>query len=204
MRAVADRAIELRAAHTFSIAVEDGGQWFNRALLYDADGSLVVGYDKIHTTEAEADPMGISSGTSIVTEKWSECTIGFAVCFDLYFSEYFAALSALGVDLIICPSYQRSESAERICLQCQARTLDTGAWLVRSSYAMNRDDSGGRSLAAAPDGRLLAVAGGEPEVIHVTCEPLERFIKPASHGRAPVEHRELIESHRRPAVYRSV
>jgi len=101
VRAVADRAIELRAAHTFSIAVEDGGQWFNRALLYDADGSLVVGYDKIHTTEAEADPMGISSGTSIVTEKWSECTIGFAVCFDLYFSEYFAAMSALGVDLII-------------------------------------------------------------------------------------------------------
>ena len=202
IRKVTARAIELHAAVTFSLAVEDGDHWYNRAVLHDADGALAAAYDKIHITDA--DPMGMSPGTSVVAAKWGSCTVAFAVCFDLYFAEYFAALSALGVDLIICPSYQRSESAERICLQCRARALDTGAWLVRGSYAMHREDSGGRSLAAAPDGSLPAVAGGEPEVLHVSFDPRQKFVKPASHGSAPVEHRELIESHRQDAVYRSV
>ncbi len=128
--------------------------------------------------------------------------IGFATCFDLYFPEHFVALAEQQVDLILCPSYQRSESAERIRLIAQMRALDTGCYLARSSYAMPTPDHGGHSLIAAPDGTLLADTGHQAGVITTQFDPHQKFTKPASHGQPPIEHRALIESHRRPEMYR--
>ena len=67
---------------------------------------------------------------------------------------------------------------------------------------MGRPDTGGRSLVAAPTGALLADAGQDACVITAELDPKRKFVKPASHGQPSVEHRTLIESHRRPAVYR--
>ena len=197
------RGAELRSAITLSMATRSQGDtWVNRAVLYDTAGTQVTSYDKIHLTDAEVDPMGLSPGTEVVTFNWQSCTVGFAICFDLYFPEYFATLSGLDVDLIICPTYQRSESAERICHQCQVRAVDTGAYLLRSTYAIGTEDTGGRSLIAAPDGRLLGVAAGDPEVLSVTVDPQQKFNHQASYGKPMTEHRSLIESHRCPDMYR--
>ena len=105
-------------------------------------------------------------------------------------------------DLVLCPSYQRSETAGRIRGIAQTRSLDCGAYLARSSYAMQDQELGGRSLLTAPDGALLKDAGGEPCILTADFDPHHQFMKPASHGQDIVEHRLLIESHRRPATYR--
>lgn len=202
LQAVAASARRLSSLVALAGAVRSGGRWFNRTLVFDATGALAFSYDKVHLTDVEKDGLGMTPGSIPGIFEHEGTRIGFATCFDLYFPEHFAALAAQRADLVLCPSYQRSESAERLCSIAQARSLDSGTYVVRSSYAMADPSIGGRSLVAAPDGTLLADAGPDGCVITAEIDPQRKFVKPASHGQDVVEHQALIESQRRPATYR--
>lgn len=199
---VAASAKRLDCLVAVGAVIRESDQWFNRTLVYAASGEIVFHYDKIHLPATESRDLGLTAGSVSPVFQYKDLSIGFATCFDLYFPEHFVALTAQQVDLILCPSYQRSESAERIRLIAQMRALDTGCYLARSSYAMPTPNHGGHSLIAAPNGTLLADAGNTAGVITAEFDPAKKFIKPASHGQPPVEHRALIESHRRPETYR--
>lgn len=201
VRAVTTAARRLQCTIVLAVVAQSQTRWFNRTLVIDAKGDLVFTYDKVHLTDAEHD-LGLSPGTEPGVIEHAGVRLGFATCFDLYFPEHFEALAALQADVVLCPSYQRSESAQRIRLIAQARALDTGAYLARSSYAMTDASLGGRSLIAAPTGAVLADADGRSCVLMSELNPACKFIKPASHGRPVTEHRTLIESHRMPAAYR--
>ena len=202
LQAVARSAKRLRSTIALASVVRSGARWFNRVLLFDLMGDLAFTYDKVHLTDAERDDLGLTMGSMPAVFQHGRIRIGFATCFDLYFAEHFAALSAQHADIVLCPSYQRSESAERIRYMAQTRALDSGAYLIRSSYAMGELSIGGRSLVAAPDGTLRKNAGADACVITDELDPKHKFVKPASYGRRTVEHRALVEAHRRPATYR--
>jgi hypothetical protein len=51
-------------------------------------------------------------------------------------------------------------------------------------------------LIAVPDGRLLGVAAGDPQVLGVTVDSQQKFNHQASYGKPMAEHRSLIEPHR--------
>jgi glycerophosphoryl diester phosphodiesterase len=57
-------------------------------------------------------------------------------------------------------------------------------------------------MIVGPDGGVIADAGPTPGVLKARLDPFARYRKSASHGRAKVEHRDLMEEHRRPALYR--
>ncbi len=204
LQRAAATAVRLNCALALAAPIASGRRWFNRTIVYGPEGQTVGQYDKIHLTEVERDELELSPGHGATVGAHKGLRIGFATCFDQYFPEHFEVLAAQRVDLILCPSYQRSETAARIRLIGQARALDAGAYVARSSYSMGRQDVGGRSLIASPEGELLGDAGPAPGLLRVELDPRRKFIKPASHGRAPVEHRALIEAHRRPYTYRSV
>ncbi|MHC4874806.1 MAG: hypothetical protein ACYTFY_23415 [Planctomycetota bacterium] len=71
------------------------------------------------------------------------------------------------------------------------------AYLIRSSYAVSGADTGGNSLAASPDGSLLANAEFNVGIISVEIDSKAKFIKPASHGQPLIEHRDLLDSMRK-------
>jgi glycerophosphoryl diester phosphodiesterase len=202
LQAVAASARRLQCTIALASVVRSGARWFNRTLVFDAGGELTFSYDKVHLTHAEQDDLGLTCGSMPVVFQQGKVRVGFATCFDLYFAEHFAALAAQQADLVLCPSYQRGESAARIRNIAQARALDSGAYLVRSSYAMGEPSAGGRSLIAAPDGTLLQDAGAHAYVLTGELDLRRKFVKPASYGRPMVEHRALVESHRRAATYR--
>jgi glycerophosphoryl diester phosphodiesterase len=195
----AERLSCLVAAGVFSVK---GLQWVNEVRMYGPDGQEVFTAEKIHLTDVEKTRLGLSEAGSLRVGEIDGLRYGIAPCFDLYFDEAFAALAGEKVDILLCPSYQRSETGERICLQAGARALDTGAYVIRGSYAIEGSETGARSLVAAPDGTLLAVAETEPTVIRAEIDPGLKFVKPRSHGEGPVEHRVLMEEHRRPGLYR--
>lgn len=203
LQAVAASARRLGCLVAVSAAVADGDRWFNRSLVFGPAGEVVCTYDKVHLTDVERDELGLTPGTEATVRPCSGVRLGFATCFDAYFPEHFEALAARRAELVLCSSYQRSETAERLRFVSQTRALDSGTYLLRSSYAMPDPRVGGRSLVAAPDGALLADAGADACVLRVRLDPRHKFTKPASHGRPPVEHRTLIEAHRRPQVYRT-
>ena len=181
---------------------KSGPRWVNRTCLFNPEGNVAFFYDKTHLTDVEINNLGLTAGAEVPVFEYDGVRLGFAVCFDMYFPEYFSSLAAQKVDIIICPSYQRSESGERICLISQTRALDTGCYIVRSSYAVIGSHTGGNSLVASPEGQLLSIAGTEPGAIEVEIEPARKFIKPRSHCQPLIEHRVLIEAHRRPVLYR--
>lgn len=202
LRTVAESAKRLDCLVALSVAMRHGARWFNRTMVFDAGGKSSAAYDKIHLTDVEKYELDMTAGAKPTVLDYGGIRIGFATCFDFYFPEHFDVLGAQGIDMVLCPSYQRSESPERIRLIAQARALDSGAYILRSSYSMGDSDAGGRSLVATPAGTLIADAGGRPCVLKAELDPKRKFVKPASHGQKNVEHRALIESHRRAGVYR--
>lgn len=202
LKAVAASAQQLGSLVVLSGVVRSGAHWLNRAMVFDSRGGIRAIYDKMHLTDAETNELGLSPGAKAGVFQHAGMCIGFATCFDLYFPEHFGILATHGVDLVLCPSYQRSESPERIRLVAQARALDSGAYLLRSSYSLGDPNAGGHSLVATPAGTLLADAGEGPCVITIEFDPKQKFVKPASHNREQVEHRKLMESHRKPFAYR--
>ncbi len=201
---IADCAKRLECSIALGAVRRTAGRWANHGLLFDSTGKMVYSYEKTHLTGVEIKDMGISPGASPAVFEHQGVRLAFGICFDLYFPEYFAALAAQRVDLILCPSYQRSESVSRIALIARARALDSGAYLARSSYAMGGTATGvgGHSLVAAPDGALLADAGSGAGVIAIEIDPGKKFVRPASFGQPPVEHRALLDGCRRPGLYR--
>ena len=202
LQAVSDAAGRLGCAIALAAAVPSGARWFNRTLVFDERGDEAFTYDKIHLTDVERDDLGLTPGSTNPILQHGEIRIGFATCFDVYFPEHFATLAAQGADLVLCPSYQRSDPADRIRTLSRMRALDSGCYVLRSSYAMDDPSVGGRSLVAAPDGTLSEDAGANACVISVEFDPQAKFDKPASLGQPHVEHRTLIETHRRPETYR--
>lgn len=202
LQAVATSAKRLHSLIALAGPIRSGVCWFNRTFVFGRTGQLAFTYDKIHLTDAEKDDLGFSPGATSAVFEHADIRIAFATCFDLYFPEHFETLAAQCADVVLCPSYQRSESVERIRLVAQARALDSGTYLIRSSYSMGDATAGGCSLVATPAGTLLADAGKDGCVITAEFDPKDTFVKPASHGRQAVEHRTLIEAHRRPGVYR--
>ena len=201
LRDVAAAARHLSCNIALGSVMQSGEQWFNRSIVYSASGESVFNYDKIHLTDAEQDGLGFTPGTTVDIFEWNGTRICFATCFDIYFSAFFDVIAEQVVDLVLCPSYQRSEDAERIIFLSQARAFDSGVYLVRSSYAMGDESFGGQSLVVTPGGTVIANAGSSPAVISSVFNPEEKFLKPASHGCSPVEHRSLINAHRRPDIY---
>ena len=181
--------------------VEDEGKWFNRTVLFDRSGGQWFSYDKVHLTEVESNHLGLCSGTSVGLTRMDGVTVGVATCFDAYFPEYFSALSRQSVDLILSPSYQRSESPDRLRCMSQTRAIDCDSWFVRSSYAVEGSNTGGHTMIVAPDGTIVADAGQEPGVITATIDPKQKFVKPRSHGQPDIEHGQLMARHRRPDIY---
>ncbi len=202
VHALAQEARRLNSLVAVGAVTKVSERWMNRVHLFAPSGDEVFAYDKVHLTDAEVEKLGLDAGAEIQVFDWKGLRIGFATCFDLYFPEHFEALAAQSVDLVIAPSYQRSETGERIELITRTRALDTGCYVLRSSYAMPVSEKGGHSLLVSPTGRVLVMAGTKPAVLTVEFDPKEKFVKPRSHGEPPMEHRALLEAHRRPALYR--
>lgn len=198
-RSLARRA---RCAVVLGTVVREPSGWYNRALALGPEGNPLGHYDKTHLPAAEEDDLGIRPGGAPAPVPIGGVRAGFATCFDMYFPEWFAALAAAGVDLILSPSYQRSETGERLRLLSACRALDAGAWFARAAYAMPTPGRGGHSLVAAPDGTIVADAGETPGVVVAEADPARRWVRPASYGKPAVEHRALVEGRRRPDLYR--
>ena len=198
---LADEARRLHSRLAAGTLVMENEILRNRTLIFGPDGRVAAYYDKMHLPAAE-EALGVRAGAVPVVAEGAGIRFGFIVCFDVYFPEFTEALAALRPDVLLMPSYQRSETAERIRLLAQARALDSGAGVIRSSYATGHADRGGHSLVTDASGKIIADAGSEPGVLRAVMEPKARFLKPASHGQPLVEHRALIAARRRPELYR--
>lgn len=187
------------AANVIRQAV-DGLQ--NLTVLLNRNGEAIAEYQKIHLTEFERQALQMIPGNCPQLVEVDGARITFASCFDIYFAEYFEKLGSLHPDIIIIPSYQRSEKHHVILAQTAARAIDAGAFIVRSSYSMGAEsNTGGMSMLVHPDGRILNNAEQETGIFYAEINPQEKWLRSKSFGQPAVPAREIIENNRRPEIY---
>jgi len=175
----------------------------NTTFVIDSNGEIISEYNKTHLAYTEIDAMGLIPGDKPVYTEIQGAKISFAICFELYFPEFFERLSSEYPDIILCPSYQRSEDSEILVKQAMGRALDAGAFLVRPSYSMGENSkTGAMSYVINPYGEVLMNAEQKIGFFSVDIDPKEKRMRPLAHGLGKMPSREIVEKFRIPSLYR--
>lgn len=180
----------------------DGTFFHNRVALITPDGKVTFPYSKNHLVAPEHRDK-VLQGESAELFEYNGIRFGAAICFDFYFTELFQHYAGKRADVIFISSHQRQEPGENLEFLTRARAFDTGCTIIRVAPAMPDPRIGGRSMVVAPDGHIIANAGGMPCVLTCEFDPHARFVRPASFNEKDrvVEYREVIQNACRPELY---
>ena len=126
------------------------------------------------------------------------------ICYDNYFYEMYSAIAHEDPDVILVSSYQRSDAHHVLELMTAFMAYNTNAYVVRSSVSLGPDSkTGGSSMVAGPDGRILMNMKNETGLGVAEFDPKAHFLKPGGFGRALMKHHQYIEEGREPWKYRT-
>ena len=186
-----------------NLLLNKNGNLYNTTVLIDRNGCKVYEYNKTHLSYNEIKEFGIKAGSEIGFFLLEGIRICFATCFELYFAEYFEIISYYKPDIIIIPSYQRSEYSDILRRQASGRALDAEAYILRSSYSMGKNSiKGGCSLVASPEGEIIMDAGQDYGLFFCSFEIGLKRKRPAAYDLEEYGSRQIIEKFRNASLYR--
>ena len=163
------------------MTLDEKGVLRNQLVVFPPDAEAFAPYTKTHLVEPEL-AKKIEPGTGATSFEYKGVRYGAAICFDFYFPELFAQYAKQRIDVMLIVSHQRQERPLILEMVTRTRAFDCGCTLLRSAPAMYTPDVGGKSMAVAPDGTIIADAGGLPGVISCEIDPHARFRRAASYG----------------------
>lgn len=155
---------------SMAIALPDG-RFANRSVLIDPQGQISATYDKIHLFDADvpgAAPYRESAtymgGDQLVAPDISVAgqvvTLGLSICFDVRFAEHYAALAAMGAQILCVPAAFTQPTGEAHWdVLLRARAIETGAFVIAAAQAgqhANGRATHGHSVIIDPWGRVVA------------------------------------------------
>jgi len=154
----------------------------NRALLIDANGTIVARYDKLHVfdvdlangeTYRESASIRPGDGACVAGTPWGR--LGLTVCYDVRFPHLFRQLARAGACMIAVPAaftVPTGEAHWEILLR--ARAIETGAFILAPAQGGTHEDgrrTWGRSIVVGPWGEVIArLDHDEPAVLHATLD----------------------------------
>ena len=140
----------------------------NTALALDAGGGVVAVYAKRHLFTPGGEETCYVPGTAPALFDCGGLRFGLAICYDLRFPAVFAGYRALGADAVLVPAAWPCERLRHWRLFLRARALDNRVYVAGASYAGSETPVGtycGGSLAADPEGEVLAEAGADTALL---------------------------------------
>ena len=175
------------------MTLDEKGTLRNQLVVFPPDGEAFAPYTKVHLVEPEI-AKGIIAGDGPKVFEYKGVRYGAAICFDYYYPELFVQYAKERIDVMVIVSHQRQERPEILDFVTRARAFDCGCTLLRSAPAMYTSNIGGKSMAVAPDGTVIADAGGVAGAIKCTIDPQARFTRPASYGEPDkiIDYREAL------------
>lgn len=164
------------------VAVRDADGIRNAALVFDAHGSLLARYDKIHLFQLDPErPGGIDETTTYVHGaqpvhvEWRGWRIGLSICYDLRFPELYRALAP--VDLALCTAAFTAATGEAHWeVLLRARAIENQCYVAGvGQCGENRETHTrhhGHTLVADPWGAIVATAcpATEETVVKLTLD----------------------------------
>jgi nitrilase len=161
------------------LACADPNKVRNSCLVYDAGGTRVARYDKIHlfglelgderfnesrTIEPGAEPKAIDSPFG---------RIALSVCYDVRFPELYRALAPM--DLILVPAaFTATTGRAHWETLLRARAIENLAWVIAPAQGgqhLNGRRTHGHSMIVDPWGKVVAERAAEPGVVLADIDP---------------------------------
>lgn len=161
---------------------------YNTSVIFDATGSEIGCYRKIHLFDITApdgtryaESAAVRSGETLLVYELAGFRIGCAICYDLRFSRLFDRLADLAVDLVILPAaFTRQTGEDHWDILCRARAIEFQCYLAAcgqcGSYVgpdQERRFMYGHSMLVDPWGRIVAQGGTEIGVIEAVIDTSE-------------------------------
>ncbi|GAA2294927.1 carbon-nitrogen hydrolase family protein [Streptomyces kunmingensis] len=158
----------------------EDGRIYNTAVVYSPQGTRVAAYRKVfpwrpHETTA--------SGTHfVVFDMEDHGRVGLSICYDAWFPEVTRHLAWQGADLVL--NLVRTPTVDRAQELVLARANAIVNQVFMASVNAAPPDGIGRSVLVDPEGRVLAEAGPEPELVLTEVLDLARARSVRAHGTA--------------------
>src|SRR6266576_7195210 len=148
---------------------------YNTAVAYDAAGTQVAAYRKIHLFDAlgERESAMVAPGGEPVVADLCGLRVGFMTCYDVRFPELARALAVRGAELIVIPGAWAAGlfKEEHWVTLVRARAIENTVWVAAAGQVPDpaspptRAPTGvGRSMLVDPMGTVRADLGLWPQV----------------------------------------
>ena len=151
-----------RADGTFAIS----------AGLWDASGTELLRYEKVHLWGAEERLAFTPSDAAPSVVDWNGRRVAFQICYDIEFPEPARRIAELGADLLLVPTAIDGDSAYVPDVLVRARAAENGMVVAYADHARAADAPSdpaagfaGLSTVAGLEGAVLARAGAGPELL---------------------------------------
>ena len=155
----------------------EGKYLWNTSLVFAPDGSLAATYRKIHRFgHGQGEPllMEAGDGLSLVEVPDSSSGAGAAraalsTCYDVRFPELYRAQLDAGATLFVIPAAWPAARVGHWTLLAQARAIENQCVVVACNTAGTHAgvEMGGHSQVVLPTGDVVAMAGGDEQVLSV-------------------------------------
>lgn len=148
----------------------------NTAVLLDPQGQVRLRYRKMHLfglQSAEAELLTAGEDVGSAAAPWGR--VGAFTCYDLRFPELARDLVAQGAHMLLVVAAWPAARIAHWQTLLRARAIESQAWVVACNTAGNDAGVtlGGHSAIIAPDGRVVAEAGADEEILTATVDVSE-------------------------------
>lgn len=144
----------------------------NTTVVLGAGGELLAAYAKVHLFSPDGEDCNYTAGDRIATFVIDGTTFGLAVCYDLRFPELFRIYALAGVDCVLVPAAWPCCRLRHWETLLPARALENRYYVAGVNTASGPGEVYcGGSLAADPDGAIIARCGAGEEVLFIELNP---------------------------------
>jgi predicted amidohydrolase len=172
------------------------GEWHISATLLDAEGTSLLTYDKVHLFGPEERAAFSPATHPPAVVSFNGIPTAMVICYDVEFPEAVRAAATAGAELLLVPTALAHGFDDVPQVLLRARALESQVSIAYANHSGVEEGCRflGGSVIAGPDGRLLAAAGEDPQVLYAEVDE-----GAAARARSEVPY--LAE--RRPELYRS-
>jgi len=149
----------------FGFAEQEGGRYYNTAVLVDAEGEILLRYRKTHLYESD---QGVfEPGQTFPVCEWQGIRVGLLICFDIEFPESARALARQGAELILVLDGMMEPFGHIHRSMLPVRAMENQLFMALCNRVGQGDQYRfcGLSQAVDPLGRSLAVGSDSVEDI---------------------------------------
>ena len=172
------------------------GEWHISATLLDAGGKTLLSYAKVHLFGPDERAAFSPAAQPPAVVDFNGVRTSMVICYDVEFPEAVRAAAVAGAELLLVPTALAHGYDDVPQVLLRARALESQLSIAYANHSGIEEECRflGGSVIAGPDGRLLAAAGEEPQLLFAE---LDEGAATRARGDVPYLNE------RRPDLYRS-